>query len=364
MKIILYISTFNKIGGVERFVLNLYKRIPNITILYDTGTPEIGERIKWNRKYECDVFISASAWGKSAFDNIDAKVYIQMVHADYREVVKGWSFKYIKHPKTNYHICVSQTVKQGFEEITKLKCDAVFYNFVDDTLKPLPKPKNDILRLVTISRISKEKGFERMAEFAKKIPVPYVWEVWGDASSVYAKEMIKPFSYKGITKTPHLEISKADYLVQLSDTEGYSCVINESLQMQTPVILTPFPSGYEQIEDGVNGYRIPFDLQNIDFDSIINNIPILDTYQEKTTVKDWLNFFNFVLDEFYKNNTMVKVRILKKVSNPGVNIGDIIELPEDRATKGIDAGLCEVYIELPTETKELKAPKKTKTAKK
>lgn len=343
MKVILYISRFGNIGGVERFVLNMAKRLPNIRVLYDEGKPNIGERINWKQIYQCDIFISASAWGKPAFDNIEAKSYIQMIHADYRAVIENWKFTYKKHPKTTHHICVSETVKQGFEEITPYKCDKVFYNFIDNSLEPIKKPKNDVLRLVTISRISKEKGFERMAEFAKLIPVPYAWEVFGEIKDTWGKNAVSAFDFKGITKEPHKEIAKADYLVQLSDSEGNSCVINESLQMQTPVLITPFPSGFEQVENGKNGYFIPFDLKNIDFDSIINNIPKLKKHKEKTTVKDWLNFFNFVVDEFYKNNVMVKVRVIAKCR--GYNIGDIVELSEERATSGIDRGLCEVYFD-------------------
>jgi len=99
MKIILYLSNFNTIGGVERFALNFYKRFPDTQILYDNGNPEIGEKLIRNKKYTCDVFISASAWGYSAFDNINAKIYVQMIHADYRNVIENWKFKYIKHPK-------------------------------------------------------------------------------------------------------------------------------------------------------------------------------------------------------------------------------------------------------------------------
>ena len=343
MKIILYISQFNKIGGVERFVLNFVKRFPETIVLYDQGKPEIGERINWRNKYQCDVFISASAWGKSAFDNIDSKIYVQMVHADYRAVIEHWVFKYIKHPKTTHHICVSNTVKQGFEEATPYKCDAVFYNFIDNSLKPIEKPKNDVLRLVTLSRISKEKGFERMIEFAKKIPVPYVWEFWGDANTAYAKDVINKINFKGITTEPFKEIAKADYVVQLSDSEGNSCAINEALQMNTPVLITPFPSGFEQVESGKNGYFIPFNLNNIDFDSIINKIPKLKDYKEKTTVKDWIDFFNFALIKYKKN--MVTVKVIAPCQ--GYKVGDIVEVSKERATNGIDKGLCEVYIEVP-----------------
>lgn len=361
MKVILYISHFHTIGGVERFVLNFAKRFPNATILYDQGEPGIGQKIKWNEHYICDIFINVSAIGKMAFDKVEAKSYVHMIHGDYKVLLNNYKFQYNKHKKTTHHIAVSESAKKSFEEVTPYKCDAVFYNFVDDTLKPETKPKNDVLKLVTVSRISKEKGFERMIEFAKQIPVPYTWEVFGELKSAYSREMAKNFNFKGITRHPHKEILKADYLVQLSDTEGYSCVINEALQMRTPCIVTPFPSGFEQIEHGKNGYRIPFDVKNIDFDSIINKIPVVEPYKDKTTVDDWLNFFKFVVDEFYKNNKMVTIKVLKDVTN--YKAGQIIEVSEERATAAIDKGLAEVYFPA-VETKELKTVRKTKSVKK
>ena len=202
-----------------------------------------------------------------------------------------------------------------------------------------------------------------MIEFAKNIPVPYTWEVWGDARSGYAQQIVKNFDFKGITKTPHLEIAKADYLVQLSDSEGNSCVINEALQMQTPVLITPFPSGFEQVENGKNGYFIPFDLNGIDWHSITNYIPKVEEYKEKTTVKDWLNLFNFALNKFHMENKLVKIKIIKNISNG--KIGDIMEVSEARATAAIDRGLAEVYIEIPVKTAADKMKEfKTKTTKK
>lgn len=336
MEIILYISNFNKIGGVESFVKNFYKRIGNVRVLYDTGTPDIGEKINFKQRYKCDIFIAGSAWGRSAFDVVDAKVYIQSIHADFRHTIKDWNFKYVKHPKTTHHVCVSETVKIGFEATTPHKCDAVMYNFVDTSIKPIPKKKNDILKLVTCSRISKEKGFERMIAFSKLIPVPFVWELWGDASSDYARKVISNFDFKGVTNEPHKEIAKADYLVQLSDTEGNSCVINEALQMQTPVLLTPFPSGFEQVENGVNGFFVPFDLSGIEWDSIINKIPKLKKYKEKTTVENWELFFDLCL-EWYKEN-VITVKIIAVVQK--YKIDEIVDLPKERALSAIKRGLA------------------------
>ncbi len=347
MKIILYISNFNKIGGVESFVRNFHKRMPNVQVLYDNGTSEIGEKINWKLKYDCDIFISASAWGKSAFDNINAKAYVQMVHADFRVIIDGWAFKYQKHPLTTHHVCVGETVKIGFEHVTGLKSDSIIYNLLDNTVKHAKKPKNKVLTLITCSRLSGEKGFKRMVKLANQLDsknVPYVWNVWGDTSSAYAKGLIKEFSncpnvfFKGITTEPHKEINKADYLVQLSDTEGFAYSVYEAMQVKTPCIITPFVSGKEQITHGINGYIVPFEMDNIPFESILRKELKVPEFEELGKELDWLSFFDTCI-EWHKEN-MMQVRIIMPVQK--YKIGEVISISKERALSGIERGLCEL----------------------
>src|SRR6478736_4260534 len=252
MKVIIYLSNWNLLGGVETFTKNFCKRMSkhhDVTLLYDNVASqhlieEIQkycnvEKINFKQRHKCDVFISASAWGKSAFDVIDSKVYIQTVHADYRVVISGWAFKYKKHPKVTHHVCVGEIVKEGFEATTGLKCDAVIYNLLDNTHKYSPKKKNKILSLITCSRLSGEKGFERMHIMAKKMDslgIDYFWNIFGDDSHAYGKQLLKQFDdcpnvfFKGITTEPYKEINKPDYLVQLSDTEGFAYSVYEAMQ--------------------------------------------------------------------------------------------------------------------------------------
>lgn len=374
MKIILYISNFNKIGGVEKFVINFYKRIPGVTVLYDNGSPSIGEKINWRKTYDCDVYIEASAWGRSAFGNINSKVYVQMVHADYRHVISTWNFKYNKHPKTTHHVCVGEIVKEAFEEATPYKCDAVIHNLLDNTIIHDPKHKNDVLTLITVSRLSGEKGFGRMLELAQQLDskkTPYIWNIFGDDSAAFGKQLIKTFEncpnvfFKGITTEPFKEINKADYLVQLSDTEGFAYSVYEAMQVKTPCLITPFLSGKEQITHGINGYILPFDMQNIDFSTILKRELIVPEFEELGKDEHWLNFLNFALTEFYKNNKMVKIKIIATVWK--YKIGDVIEVSQERATSAIDRGLAEVYIDLSEikvkEPKEVKTKDKKKTDK-
>jgi len=307
VKVIIYISNYNTIGGVETFVNNFIKRMKgyfDLTLMFDkVDSFELLERaaefctvekLQHEKKYNCDTFINASAWGYEPYNNINAKRYIQMVHADYTYYIKGWNFKYTKHPKVTHHVCVGETVKKTFEIATPYKCDAVIYNLLDNEIKPIPKQKNNKLQLVTVSRLSGEKGFDRMVKFAEQIPVDYEWNVWGNTSGAYAQQIVSKFKhlpkvkFNGITREPFKEMAKADYLVQLSDSEGYCYSVIEALQMKTPCIITPFTSGHEQIKNKKNGYIVDFELKNINFDEIINNIPIVNAYNDLSNEQDWL----------------------------------------------------------------------------
>jgi len=312
-KLAIYISNYNVIGGVERFVENFCKRMSkhyDITFFYDwceneNMLLEMSEfvnviKIDKTKTYTFDYFVNSTAWGFEPYNNILAAKSIQVVHADYRHVIATWNFKYNKHKNTTHHVCVGEIVKEAFEEATPYKCDAVIYNLLDNTIKLEKKLKNDVLYLVTLSRLSGEKGFKRMLQLANQLEsknIPYIWNVYGNTSSNFAKGIVNSFSktnveFKGVTREPFKEINKADYLVQLSDTEGFAYSVFEAMQCRTPSIITPFASGKEQITHGVNGWIIPFDMQNIDFESILRKDLDAPKFKEPGSEKSWIDFLS------------------------------------------------------------------------
>jgi glycosyltransferase involved in cell wall biosynthesis len=309
--LIIYISRYNSIGGVERFVENFCKRMNNhydITLLFDWAESnslllEMSDfvnikKLDHKEKYKCDYFINSTAWGYEPYNHIQAKKQIQIIHADFTHVIANWDFQYKKHKNTTHHVCVGELVKKAFEIATPYKCDKIIYNLLDNTIKLENKPKNDKLTLITVSRLSGEKGFDRMLQFAKLLElnkIDYIWNVYGNKNNDYNNAIVNKFKgtkvqFKGVIRNPFPEINKADYLVQLSDTEGFAYSVYEALQCKTPCIITPFASGNEQIKDGVNGYVIPFDLQNIDLKQIVNNIPIFKDFKEIGSEQSWIDF--------------------------------------------------------------------------
>jgi len=299
--IILYHSSFSHFGGVETFCEAFCKRLSpyfNITLLSPNlshqKTLDIAKHCNvktWQPEglYEADIVIFATAWGIIP-ENLTAKKFIQMIHADYEAYIKGWNFIYKRHPQTTHHVCVGKNVGKMFTKVTGYKCDKVIYNLLPD-LTQHPKQDNEILTLITASRISKEKGFERMVKLANLITIPYKWDVYGLSDSSYAKNIIGHFpeqvSFKGYSNNILPEIAKADYLVQLSDTEGMPYSLLESLSQLTPVISTNYPAAKELITDGVNGFILDMDLKN--YEKILGNKIKLTTFEEFSNENDWRN---------------------------------------------------------------------------
>lgn len=133
----------------------------------------------------------------------------------------------------------------------------------------------------------------KLAQELKKAKVKFRWTIFTDLN-LYGQ---RPFNIEEIVyMQPNHDfwdyIVEADYGVQLSDTEGYSYFINECLEYGTPVICTNFPSAYESVQDGVNGYILDMNLSNLDVDKILNKIPKNFKYIEKCDENDWIKILD------------------------------------------------------------------------
>lgn len=380
--IILYHNNLLKFGGVDTFVYNFVKKMSkfyDILFLYTTANAENLERISKyvkteqynkNKKYVCDICILASAWGQYP-DSVIAKSgrYIQMVHADYIKA-KETNFYYQKWFKTTEHIGVSEHVCKIFKELYPTEEITRIYNILDET-----QETKTILKLISATRVSKEKGYNRMLKLAqelKKANIKFRWTIFTDLE-LYNQ---KPFDLEEIVyMKPNHDfmdyITEADYGVQLSDTEGYSYFINECLQYGTPVLCTDFPSAYESVEDGINGYILDMDLKNLDVDKIVNNIPKDFKYKEKCSEKDWIKLldkkverkrskmFKVIAKQDYKDKRAELIEEYKdkeikydELGNALIKEGDIYIISNPERAKQIEESGLAVVIEMKEESKK------------
>ena len=277
MKNIIYYPFINRIGGIESFIFYLCKKYKDtdITVYHSGGNPEqlqrlskivrtkyyAGEKIKCKKaifNYRTDII-----------DNVEADEYIQVIHCDFKEATKiGYPPKI--NPKVTRYIAVTQKAADVFEELTGIKAE-VSYNPIT-----LDAPKK-ILHLISATRLSSEKGKNRMIRLGNILDaagIPYQWTVFTTDMNAIRNPNI-------IYREPRLDvvdyIADADYLVQLSDTEGYPYSILEALTVGTPVIVTDLPCLKEmRVENGVNGFVLPFDMSDVPVDAIYAGLPAFE----------------------------------------------------------------------------------------
>lgn len=218
-----------------------------------------------------------------------------MVHADFSVLEKHWKFSYVKTPKTTEHYGGGKNIAKKFKEKYGWECGVVPY-LLDDDIKT-----EKVLRLITLSRIGKEKGFKRKAILAKLLKAsgrPFLWDIWGGGfDDVYVRQVkswfedIPEVSFHGEMFDLWSFVKDADYLVQLSDTEGWCMSIYEALTLGTPCIATSFPNAYEQIQEGKNGYIVPLDhkeLSKLDVNKFWDAIPVFKP-KVLATEQNWID---------------------------------------------------------------------------
>ena len=121
-----------------------------------------------------------------------------------------------------------------------------------------------IKRLVTVGRLGKIKGHERLINILSKLKIPFHYTIIG--SGPLEKELFDQIDYLGLTESvthiPHTNnvnsyLKKNDYFLQGSFSEGFPNALLESCVVGTPVIAFNVPGGTKEIvENGINGFLV------------------------------------------------------------------------------------------------------------
>ena len=261
-----YFSYINSVGGIETFFYQIAKKFKNkdITILYKAGDAKQLERL--SEYVNCVKYTGQAIKCKTMYynlnidiiDNVTADNHIQILHGDY----KALNAKPCTSEKITDRISVSNVVSESFEEITGIR-SRVIYNPYE-----VEKPRK-VLKLLTASRLTKEKGKDRMIKLANELDrcnIPFIWYLYSDNQDRIHNNII--------TLPPTLDlidyINDVDYLVQLSDTEGFCYSIVEALSVNTPVITTDISVLKEIGVNEQNGIILKLDMSNLDVKEIYN----------------------------------------------------------------------------------------------
>jgi len=248
--IVFYYNGIQEIGGIETWLYSIARKYNDleIAIYYKTGHPNQIERlsrivptIKWeHQKVKCRTFIFC--WSYEMLNSVTAENYFLWVHGDFKALNIRMTIPY----QTTAIYGVAKHVVKSFIEMHQdqlndrtLKVDYVYNPFIKENVKR--KRRSDKIRLISPTRLTREKGWERMkilANHLRQKGIDFEWHV-------YSREKY-PATPNFTFFEPKLdilqEIADSDYLVQLSDSEGMPYAVWESLSVGTPVIVTDIPA--------------------------------------------------------------------------------------------------------------------------
>lgn len=334
-QIILFIMQLHIIGGIETFI---YHYLATMSKKYDivllTSNIPINQWIRYsnyaqvveynpNMTYSCDTLIMLRVLDTIP-QNIHYKQSVQMCHAC--RTNPKWHI-----PQDNdYIVNVSQASKDSF--LPESRNGVVIHN-------PIKKNEKKALLLVSATRIpapdkgKNEERMRRLAETLNEADIPFLWYNFSEGIIPNPPQgLVNVGLYMDIQ--PY--IARADYLVQLSDSEAWSYSILEALIQNTAVLVCPFPSAYEMgIKDGENGYILPFDM-NFDVEKLLNVPQFTYEYDNEPIIAEWQKILGKAKPKKRKkvNSDSSRVIVLSQYFDLELNrmldAGTIVEMSNNR----------------------------------
>lgn len=320
------------IGGIETWIYNFcmqMKDFYDILVLYDLMDKEQINRLRefvqverniGSIKVNCDTVI-VSRITDTVPSNVSFKQKIQMVHAC--RMLPDW-----RVPKDNDCVVpVSDTVYKSFQNDITGK-----YEIINNMTYPVKV--EGALMLVSATRLSTfEKGQGRMIELAKKLRernLPFIWIYFADKD---LRENIPGMMRMSPTLNVSEYVKQADYLVQLSDAEGFCYSIVEALELGVPVITTPLEVLSEiGVVENENAYILPFEMDNVDLEMIENIYHkrlkgFKYKYNNSSRIKQWKKILGDTEPlGLYNPNNSKRVRITREYKD--LELGRIVRVGE------------------------------------
>lgn len=256
--IVFYRGEVLGIGGIETWLMNLarrYGKTHKMAVLYNKGSfstlrdiaehVEVihyaGQSIKTKKAVFC--------YDLLGYDTCDSDEYIYVVHADHSKLAIRLDIP----KKITKVLSVSEVARQGLLSTIDIDSEVV-YNPV------YIQPPRKVIKLISGTRLTSEKGLNRMMLLANaldQLGVLYEWRIF----TTYDNKT--PFSPNVIFRQPTKDllsyVRDSDYMVQLSDTESYCFSIVEALSVGVPLVVTDLPVLSELGITKKHGVIVPLD---------------------------------------------------------------------------------------------------------
>lgn len=215
--------------------------------------------------------------------------------------------------------------KMYLREFPKLEKKQVqcIYNWVDDRLLENSSSYNvNSKKIVTVGRLSEQKGYYDLIEIAYKVlkdHPDWEWDIYGDGpektqmeKTIYRLKMEGQLHLKGNVSDMYERYTQYAIYAMTSKFEGLPMVLLEAKARRLPIISFQCMTGPEEIiEEGINGYLISVDNQeeyvvrlneliNEDSKRLLfseNSLHNVEKFEKNRIVKQWKDMLNCLMDK-------------------------------------------------------------------
>lgn len=216
-------------------------------------------------------------------EKIRAKRKVLWLHGKKKFRDRDLAFYDDLYSKANKIVCVSLETEERFRGLMP-RCagkTVTIHNLYDIPfiLRQAQLPAQDMdvssgaMKIVSVGRISKEKGFDRVAEVTRRLTDEgwdIRWYIVGDGDTraaveadIREKQVDDRVILLGHRSNPYPYVCNCDIYVQPSYTEGFCTSTMEAKILCKPVVTTDVPGMREQFVDGENGLIVESTVDGI-----------------------------------------------------------------------------------------------------
>lgn len=240
--------------GSNKYVIRLFNRARNLIFVLSLFRKKLS-------KDNYDILIAMKeGYPTKIVAELNAPIKLSWIHTDYSYVygTKGIfksaqnEINYLQH--FDHVICVSEATRRS---VIKVIGDpgnlSMKYNPINSKKileqadeENVSRPKDKLL-FVTVGRLSKEKGFDRLLEACRSLAMKN-FELWiiGDGpereslANLKEKYSLNNVHFFGNQSNPYKFMKVADWFICCSRFESFGIAIQEALVLGIPVISTDF----------------------------------------------------------------------------------------------------------------------------
>lgn len=255
---------FSRIFGstiIKKLIFNIYGRLKG----YD---------ISISFTHDLNHHIFCGGTNRFVAEYTDAPVKISFVHCDFENYGGNCFLERNYYSRFNLIACCSYGAKSVFDKIcpslnerTRVVYNCIDYNRIDNgILESEVTFAPNIINIVSVCRLSEEKGIDRALIAVKEIVIRYPsldfhWHVVGDGpqANLYKTQcsslgLDKIVTFYGEKTNPYPYIKQSTFFFLPSKHECAPIVFNESLYLGIPILATRTISVVEMIECVDVGY--------------------------------------------------------------------------------------------------------------